>query len=57
MDLKELERQTSNLKKRANRLYHLARSLGFTAHESQVLSNQSEDTIRRLAQEKQAGKQ
>ena len=56
MDLNELERQTGNLKSRARRLYHLARSLGFTAQESQILTNHSEEVIRRLAQEKQAKK-
>ena len=56
MDLKELERQTNNLKNLARKKYRLARSLGFSAQESQILTNQSEETIYRLAKEKQAKK-
>ena len=40
------------LKKEKNRLYHLARELGFSAIEAMVLQNKSEPIIRRLAKER-----
>ena len=52
MELEDLEKQVSKLKEKARGKYHLARSLGFSAQESQVLANQSEETIRRLAGER-----
>ena len=41
------------LKKEKNRLYHLARDLGFSGIEAMVLQNKSEPVIRRLAKERQ----
>ena len=52
MELKDLERQVNKLKEKARGKYRLARSLGFSAQESQLLVNQSEETIRRLANER-----
>ena len=41
------------LKKSKNRLYHLAKELGFSSVEAVVLQNKSEPIIRRLAEERQ----
>lgn len=52
MELKDLERRANRIKERAGLRYHLARSLGFSARESMVLQNQSEENIKRLASER-----
>ncbi len=52
MELKDLENKVSRLKEETRRKYHLARGLGFSAQESQILAQRSEETIRRLANER-----
>ena len=60
MDLEELANRAviekKRVKERLKLSYNLARSLGFSAVESVVLQGQKPETIRRLAQEKQAKK-
>ena len=52
-DLKDdTSRQYEAMKKKKSRLYHLARQLGFSSMEAQVLQNKSEGIIRELAREK-----
>lgn len=56
--LKDLEREAGNQreyqKKRLRDHYRLAKELGFSASEAQVLSLKPEALIRRLAEERQA---
>ena len=59
LSLKELkeksERNYEALKSRKRQAYKLARQLGFTPQEAQVLSGYSQERIIRLAQERRNG--
>jgi len=52
--LDDLKEQVDKTKQRIKDRYALARSLGFTAQEAQILQSNSEETIRRLAEERKA---
>lgn len=56
--LDDLEKQTEiakeELSNRLKRNYELARQLGFSAVEASLLKGRSEETIRRLAEERKA---
>jgi len=56
MDLNTLQQKASDnydaAKKRKRELYQVARKLNFTPQESQILSGTSEETIHRLAVER-----
>ena len=54
MTLNDLMEQVENIKRRIRERYAFAKSLGFTAAEAQLLQNNSEETIRRLADERKA---
>ena len=54
MDYSSLQTSSENAREQARRMYALARSLGFTGRESGRLANASEDTIRRIAAERDA---
>ena len=49
---KDLRRRADRINERARQKYHLARRLGFSARESMILQNRSEETIHRLANER-----
>jgi hypothetical protein len=50
--LNDLTEAVEKIKQRIKARYDLARELGFSAQESQILQNKSEETIRRLANER-----
>ena len=52
--LDDLKEQVDKTKQRIKERYALARSLGFSAQEAQILQNNSEETIRRLSDERKA---
>ena len=52
ISLDDLKEQVDKTRQRIKERYALARSLGFSAQESQILQNNSEETIHRLANER-----
>ena len=52
VSLDALNGRVQSIKDKIKNRYHLARSLGFTASESALLQNYSEDNIRKLAEER-----
>lgn len=53
ISLDSLDDKVQAIKSKIKSRYHLARELGFTAQESALLQNYSEENIRKLAADRQ----